>query len=207
MRLSAGSAPTASRTCARRCAWLYRWLSHESLAAAMTSSGRKRMSLPISSDTPSTVTNRTSPSLSVMTCRKSRPWLCRALMMSTRLRNATSGSQVFSNVSISRCSGSSSMPSACNSSSSSRAMSKSCNPARIRSSTPNLCVEPMVPIVAACSWKEQQPRATRSPKYHLLAAGSIAEIQSSTEFSFQPCIYHHDGVVLGSERGKSVSLP
>jgi len=43
------------------------------------------------------VTSRTSPASSVMTWWKSRPWLCNALMMSTRLRSAMSGSQVCSN--------------------------------------------------------------------------------------------------------------
>lgn len=72
------------------------------------------------------------------------PWLCSALMISIRLRSATSGSQNVQR-SHQRLQPTSLTPLSCSSCRSSRALSRSCSPARISSRTPNVCcIEPMV---------------------------------------------------------------
>lgn len=117
----------------RRCAWLYRYVLSTSDDAACTRSGWNRMSLPMASETPSTVIMRSKDCRSGMMPLSASPRLVAALTMATRLVSAVSGSHAFVNELSTACNRSSGMPFALSCSNSRREASRSCNPARIRS--------------------------------------------------------------------------
>ena len=118
---------------ARRCARLNRWLSALPTDAASTSSGLKRMNLPIASEAPSTVIRRRRAPASGMTRSRSRRLDCIALTISTKLPSATSGSHAWANTPSNSAHRPSAMASALSWPNRARALSRSCRPALMRS--------------------------------------------------------------------------